>query len=169
MNLLKQAKEIIRTLTSRKFYAECPCCQEPVLLKKAGLFHLEDFSEAGARLYKERLQELEERRKELKLKPKSVSTKSETGAKVTNLGYILERIAPSLKTFHFERNDCRSIFDPIDYLIFENLNKKGAVSRIIFAEIKTGKARLSLRQEEIQNLVQKKKIDFQTYREDKIK
>lgn len=167
MNLLAQAKEIIRTLISRKFYAECPCCQEPVLLKTAGLFYLDDFSEKGAKLYKEFLQEHEERRKEIRQKPKKIQAKSEISTKFINIGNILERIAPSLKTFHFQRNDCRSLFDPIDYLIFENLSKKGKVSRVIFAEIKTGGASLSNKQGEIRNLVEKKKVKFEIYEEAK--
>ena len=30
-----------------------------------------------------------------------------------NLGFVLERIAPSLDGFTFDRNDCRSMFDPL--------------------------------------------------------
>ena len=37
MNLTKEAKEIIRTLEENQFYAECPCCGEPILLKGAGV------------------------------------------------------------------------------------------------------------------------------------
>lgn len=164
MNLLKQAKEIIKTLISKRFYAECPCCQEPVLLKNAGLFYLDDFSQKGKSLYQEHLEEIEERKRQLKERPKKIAVKSETGARAVNIGYILERIAPSLKAFQFNRNDCRSIFDPIDYIIFENLSNKGRVSRIIFTEIKTGQARLTYRQNEIKQLVEKKKISFKTYR-----
>lgn len=44
MNLTKEAKEIIRTLEENNFYIECPCCGEPILLKDAGLFYLDDVS-----------------------------------------------------------------------------------------------------------------------------
>ncbi len=165
MNFLKRALELIKALNSKKVYAQCPCCDEPILLSKAGLFYLDAFSKKAGALYRERLNELQERKRLLKLKPKAMSLKSETGAKSINIGAILERIAPSLPTFHFDRNDCRSLFDPIDYLIFENLSKKGKVSRIIFTEIKTGKARLTPRQQEIKSVVAKKKLAFQTYAE----
>jgi predicted Holliday junction resolvase-like endonuclease len=44
-----------------------------------------------------------------------------------------------MRDFSFDRNDCRSLFDPIDYIIFEGLSKKNSVSKILFTEIKTGR------------------------------
>lgn len=66
------------------------------------------------------------------------TTKSEEGAKSTNIGFILERLAPTMKNFRFNHNDCRSLFDPIDYIIFEGLSTKGKVSKFFFVDIKTG-------------------------------
>ena len=64
----------------------------------------------------------------------------------------------------FEPGDCRSLFDPIDYVIFEGLSKKRKVERIIFTDIKTGSARLKTNQKEIKELVEKKKVNFDLYR-----
>ena len=61
-------------------------------------------------------------------------------------------------------NDCRSLFDPIDYIIFEGLHKKGVVSKIIFTDIKTGAARLKNNQKEIKLAIENKKIEFKTYK-----
>lgn len=165
MNLLKRAQEIIKALTGDKVYANCPCCEEPIRLSEANLFYLDNFSKVGSELYQAKLTEIRERKKYLRTRPKSVSVKSEIGARFVNIGAILERIAPSLSSFRFNRNDCRSLFDPIDYLIFEGLSNAGKVNRIIFAEIKTGKARLNARQQEIKSVVENKKIDFCTYEE----
>lgn len=44
MNLAKDAKEIIRALEENRFYAECSCCGEPILLRDADLFYLDDWS-----------------------------------------------------------------------------------------------------------------------------
>ncbi len=68
-----------------------------------------------------------------------------------------------MKDFCFEKNDCRSLFDPIDYVIFEGLTQKGKVSKILFVDIKTGKASLSGRQKTIRNLVEDKKVTWDTY------
>jgi predicted Holliday junction resolvase-like endonuclease len=163
MNFAREAKEVIHTLESDRFYVECPCCGEAILLRDAGLFYLDDFSPEAAELYKERLCELKDRQKELREMRKAISQVSEVKAKAVNIGFILERIAPCMKGFCFERNDCRSLFDPIDYLIFEGLSKKGSVSKILFVDIKTGGATLSKKQREIRLLIEHKKVSWDTY------
>ena len=90
--------------------------------------------------------------------------KSEVGAKAINLGFLLERLAPTLDDFTFNKNDCRSIFDPIDYVIFEGLNKKQRVDKIVFVDIKTGGARLTSKQRKIKQVVEEKKVEFKTYK-----
>ena len=164
MNLTKEAKEIIHTLEENNFYAECPCCGETVLLKDAGLFYLDDFSSEAERLYQQKLQECKIREKEIREKRKAISKRSETTTETVNIGFILERIAPSMEGFPFNHNDCRSLFEPIDYIIFEGLNKKNSVSKILFTEIKTGKAGLTKKEREIRNLVEKKQVVWDTYK-----
>jgi predicted Holliday junction resolvase-like endonuclease len=163
MNLSKEAKGIIHTLEENRFYAECPCCGEPILLKDAGLFYLDDFSPDAEKLYQQKLAECKIREKEIREKRKKISLKSEIATETINIGFILERIAPSMKDFCFDRNDCRSLFDPIDYIIFEGLSQKNSVSKILFVEIKTGKARLNNHQKEIRSLVERKRVEWDTY------
>ncbi len=164
MNLTKEAKEIIRTLEENEFYAECPCCGEPVLLKDAGLFYLDDFSPEAEKLYQGKLQECKVREKEIREERKAISRRSEKTTTSVNIGFILERIAPSMKSFPFNHNDCRSLFEPIDYIIFEGLNMKNSVSKILFTEIKTGDAKLTKKEKEIRSLVEKKQVAWETYK-----
>jgi predicted Holliday junction resolvase-like endonuclease len=164
MNLTKEAKEIIRTLEENNFYVECPCCGEPILLKDAGLFYLDDFSPDAEKLYQQKLQECKIREKEIREERKAISRRSETATTTINIGFILERIAPSMESFPFNHNDCRSLFEPIDYVIFEGLNKKNSVGKILFTEIKTGKANLTKKEKEIRNLVEKKQVIWDTYK-----
>jgi predicted Holliday junction resolvase-like endonuclease len=59
--------------------------------------------------------------------------------------------------------DCRSLFNPIDYIIFDGLSK-GNVEKIVFSDIKTGEySRLTGSQPQIRQLVQKKKVVWDTY------
>jgi predicted Holliday junction resolvase-like endonuclease len=164
MNLTKEAKEIIRTLEESNFYVECPCCGEQILLKNAGLFYLDDFSPEAEELYQQKLAACKIREKEIREERKAISRRSETATTTINIGFILERIAPSMRDFRFDRNDCRSLFDPIDYIIFEGLSKKNSVSKILFTEIKTGKARLNDHQKEIRSLVERKQVTWDTYK-----
>lgn len=168
MKTKSKAKEIIRILENGGFYAECPCCNEPVLLKSCGLFYLDEFTQEARELYEQAQEDLKKKAVKLKDQRRAISRTSEIGAKAVNLGFILERLAPSLGAFRFERNDCRSLFDPIDYLIFEGLSTKGAVGRIFFVDIKTGGSRLQVNQKQIKALVESKKIAFLKYRSEEL-
>lgn len=129
---------------------------------------MDDFTPQACRLYEEHEVELKERALELKQKPDNIKSRAKKGAKNVNIGFMLERLVPVMKGFRFARNDCRGIFDPIDYVIFENLSNTGQVSRILFAEVKAVQGRLSERQKEIRSLVEAKKVSVDIYRsEDK--
>jgi predicted Holliday junction resolvase-like endonuclease len=161
---IKEAKEIIDSLTSGNFYCECPCgCGEEIKLKDADLFYLDNFSKSGKEAQKTLLEDLKQQRIDLKEREKNMTKRPQLTAKAVNIGFILERIAPAFDHFPFEHNDCRSLFDPIDYVIFEGLNKSGTVSKIIFTDIKTGAARLKNNQKEIKSLIENKKVDFKIY------
>src|SRR4030042_4732625 len=108
----KRAKEVIETLSANKFYGECPCCGDTIPLAKANLFHSDKFNEKGLAIYKLCQQGFAEKKLELKELKKSISAKSESGAKAVNIGLIMERMFPSLKEFPYCCEDCRSLFDP---------------------------------------------------------
>jgi predicted Holliday junction resolvase-like endonuclease len=157
------AEEVIRTLKTEGFYAECPCCDEPIRLSECDLFYLDDFTPMAKEAHSKLRDELEGRVRELVRLRRQISSRSEAGARAVNLGFIFERLAPSMAGFRFDRNDCRSLFDPIDYVIFEGLSSHGSVSRIIFSDIKTGQAGLQETQKEIRNLVDSRKVSMMTY------
>lgn len=156
-------QDIIDTLHKGGFYTECPCCGEEISLKQTGLFDNENFSDKALTIYESQLALIKERKNELKKLRAIGTTRSETGAKSTNIGFILERLAPTMKHFRFNHNDCRSLFDPIDYVIFEGLAVTGRISKIFFVDIKTGAARLSRKQKEIKTIISERRISFKKY------
>jgi len=165
MKFKKEVEKVISTLEANRFYAECPCCRESFALKDMGLFYLDNFSSEAEEIYNEKICELKDRRKELRERRRKISKTSKVGAKAVNIGKILERLAPCMETFPFNRNDCRSIFDPIDYVIFEGLSKEGGVKKILFTDIKTGRfSGLRGKQKEIQTLVDNKKVIWDIYK-----
>ncbi|NLD46225.1 MAG: hypothetical protein GX660_03360 [Clostridiaceae bacterium] len=163
MSLRSDAYDIIAELSTGQFYIMCPCCDEKIRLKDAGLFFLDEFTDEAKVAYDEEMAKLKELEKDLRNRKKQIPEKSQIVTKSVNIGFILERLAPCLKGFCFDRNDCRSLFDPIDYIIFEGLRNSGKVSRLIFTDIKTGNAQLKKNQREIKNLVENKKVDLNIY------
>ena len=157
-------QEIIQTLKRGNFFIECPESNGiEVSLKQAVLFDNDNFTPDAVEIYQQQLNEIKERKQLLKQLKSTGTSKSQYGAHSVNIGSILERIAPAMSTFRFNHNDCRSLFDPIDYVIFEGLSNKGRVNKIFFVDIKTGKAPLKPRQKEIRNVVNDKKVIFKTY------
>tara|TARA_Y100001968_G_C19432818_1_gene758001 strand:- start:467 stop:964 length:498 start_codon:yes stop_codon:yes gene_type:complete len=159
----KEIKETLKTLNKGKFHIECPRCCEEINLKNAGLFHLDDFTPEAMEVYKKMIAYQKERRAELKQRKIDIPLKSQKGSKAVGIGFIYERLAPTLDGFTFNKNDCRSMFDPIDYVIFEGLSEKQKVEKIIFMDIKSGKARLSQKQKKIKEAVDNKHVQFKTY------
>lgn len=156
-------QEIIKTLKTGNFYAECPNTGEDVSLKKAALFDNDNFSEDALEIYQQQLDDIQDTKRRLKKLREVGTTKSELGAQSVNIGFILERLAPTMNSFRFDHNDCRSLFDPIDYVIFEGLSKTGAINKMFFVDIKTGNARLNKKQKEIKTIISNNKVTFKRY------
>jgi predicted Holliday junction resolvase-like endonuclease len=171
LSLKTQANKIIEQLETSKLYAECPCpeCSHQFTLKDSGLFYMDNFSEKAKQQYREVKKALETQEKEIKDMRKAMKTTSKVGAQAVNLGFLMERLTPCMQTFPFEHNDCRSLFDPIDYLVFSGLQENHSVDKIIFMDIKTGQARLSRSQKEIKNAVEQKHVLWDTYQTVKLK
>ncbi|MEY4572660.1 MAG: hypothetical protein RLZ10_1908 [Bacteroidota bacterium] len=132
----RKIQELITFLRINGFRAECPQCSGKMGLSKTPLFDTEHFTPEAKELLKEKKDFNKERKLELKNRAQKKSQKIETATQSVNIGFILELLAPSLQGFRFDKNDCRSLFDPIDYVIFEGLNKTSSVQRIIFTNIK---------------------------------
>ena len=97
------AKKVIQTLTQNNIHAECPCCEESVSLKDANLFYLDDFPVEAEEVLLTRLELLKKQRKAVLNRRKKIESGSQRGAQAVNIGYILERIAPSMPSFAFQR------------------------------------------------------------------
>jgi predicted Holliday junction resolvase-like endonuclease len=99
---------------------------------------------------KDTLKELETERRE---KPKRVKR----AAVSVNIGKIVEKIVPSFGEFPYQRGDCRALFEPIDYVIFNGLSRNKLVS-IEIVDVKTGNAQLAPGEREIKAAVEAGKV-----------
>lgn len=156
-------QDLINFLQQNGFKANCPTCGEGIKLKDSSLFSLDNFNAQAKQLLNEKKEELKIQREEISKKKAATQKRVETTTGSVNMGFILERLAPVLEHFPFDKNDCRSLFDPIDYVIFEGLQKTGKVQKIFFVDIKSGKAKLKPNQKAIKQMIEQKKIEFKNY------
>jgi len=156
---------MLKALTSNKrLYGECPSCGESFYLAKAHLFYGEPISGPGLDAVEKRNDELAEAREELASKKKMAKERSTRAVLSVNIGKYLEKIAPALPGFSYDCHDCRALFDPIDYIVFEGLTRKNRVESIQMIDIKTGGASLNERQMQIKHAIEKKRVEWETYR-----
>lgn len=156
-------QDLINFLQQNGFNANCPTCGEGIKLKDASLFSVDNFNAQAKQLLNEKKEELKIQREAISKKKSSTQQRVETTTNSVNMGFILERLAPVLEHFPFDKNDCRSLFDPIDYVIFEGLQKTGKVQKIFFVDIKSGKAKLKANQKAIKQMIEQKKVEFKNY------
>lgn len=156
-------QDLINFLQQNGFKANCPTCGDGIKLKDASLFSVDNFNAQAKQLLNEKKEELKIQREAISKKKSSTQQRIETTTNSVNMGFILERLAPVLEHFPFDKNDCRSLFDPIDYVIFEGLQKTGKVQKIFFVDIKSGKAKLKSNQKAIKQMIEQKKVEFKNY------
>lgn len=145
----------------RGLYALCPNCQESFPLSKAGLFDATKQLPPEALEYladqKESIRQL---RDELRSRQQRAKSRPEIGAEASNIGKVVEKIAPSLPGFPVQAGDCRALFEPIDYVVFQGLSSSGKVDSLLFVDVKSGKGRLSGVQRQVRQLVEHGKISL---------
>ena len=156
-------QDLINFLQQNGFKANCPTCGEGIKLKDSSLFSVDNFNAQAKQLLNEKKEVLKIQREAISKKKSSTQLRVETTTNSVNMGFILERLAPVLEHFPFDKNDCRSLFDPIDYVIFEGLQKTGKVQKIFFVDIKSGKAKLKANQKAIKQMIEQKKVVFKNY------
>lgn len=140
---------------------ECPHCNEEFPVKNGKLFSMYDnYPQAVEKIIRARFEsaneskgDLRERRKELSENRKKKPEKITTSAQGSNFGKIAEQIVPAFLTFPYAQNECRPLFEPIDYIVFTGLARKRQVESIKFVDVKTGDARLSKGQRQIRDRV----------------
>ncbi len=75
----------------------------------------------------------------------------------------MEQMAPYLRKFPYDPHDVRFIGNPVDFVVFDGLSA-GRDVRIVFVEVKSGKARMNENERRIREAVEKKRVSFELFR-----
>ena len=159
-------KIIEQLLSTPGLRIECPHCHEEFPIKRGKLFSMYDtYPPAVQKIIRERFvaandlkSELKESKKQLAEDKKKKPVKIAVSAQASNFGKISEQILPAFLTFPYKQNECRALFEPIDYIVFKNLSQSGRIDVIKFIDVKTGGGRLTKEQRQIRDRVVEGKI-----------
>ncbi len=78
-------------------------------------------------------------------------------------GQMAEQIAPYLPDFPCNAADARFVGKPVDFIAFPGLAQGGKIEEILLIEVKTGLSKLSAREKEVRDLVEKGKVRYEEY------
>lgn len=139
----------------------CPHCMGSFLISEATLFDsiCKKFPSEAKKICKEYNDTLKLKSEELKKRKLSVKGAEQKAIEI-GIGKIVEKIIPAYKEFPFILCDCRSLFEPIDTIVFNGLTKFN-VNHITFLEIKSGESKLNTHQRRVRDAVNEKKVDFE--------
>lgn len=159
-------RDLIKELKSdHNLYAECPN-GDVFPLHRAIMFYVDGpIPPEAQKILDTKRQTLSERRLKVLEKRKKLKQRSEIATKSIGLGKIIEKVAPAIKGFKYDRRDCRALFEPIDYIVFNGLTSKdGWVDAIFFIDIKTGGSGLNVHQKQIRDAVTSGRVGWDTFR-----
>ena len=78
-------------------------------------------------------------------------------------GKVHEQLVPYLPAFAYNPKDVRFLGSPVDLVVFDGL-AEGELRRIIFLEIKTGRAGLTVRERSVREVVRNRKVEWDELR-----
>jgi predicted Holliday junction resolvase-like endonuclease len=74
-------------------------------------------------------------------------------------GKVHEQLTPYLPSFPYNPKDVRFLGSPVDLLVFDGLDE-GNLRRIVFLEVKTGRASLNSRERRIRDVVEARAVEW---------
>lgn len=153
-------EEVIKSLSSSKLFAQCHKCGEDFKLTDTLIFDgLIPFPEQALKVQGEMEGIHIERSDALEKSTLSVDEGAEKRAYSVGFGKIMEKIIPAHRDFGIPLSECRPLFEPIDMIAFNGLEKE-KIESITFYEIKTGNSRLTKHERMIRDAVNDKRVSL---------
>lgn len=148
----------------RNIFGLCPLCGE--------IFRLGDIKISYRRKfpmdwYDELLTEEEkitERESKLEEKLREIREKATEHARRVLLPKLLRKVDPLFSKLGYFPQDVKAIFDPIDFVIFDGMNRAEKVKRIVFMDHKTEDREQQIIQKSVERTIDKERYEWETIR-----
>ncbi len=148
----------------RNIFGLCPLC--------GGIFRLSEIKISYKRKFPidwyDKLlaegEELGEKEGELEEKLKIIRKKATERARRVLLPKLLRRVDPLFTSLGYFPQDAKAIFDPIDFVIFDGMNRDENVRRIVFMDHETENRDQRIIQKSIEKTIEKERYEWETIR-----
>lgn len=108
--------------------------------------------------------ELYKRNQQLKKGLKGQIAGAVKRSRAVSLGKAVEHLVPFMPDFPYEPGDARFLGSPVDFVVFAGLRETDEVSEIVFVEVKTGRSKLSSREQSVRRAVEEGRVSWREER-----
>lgn len=148
----------------RNIFGLCPLC--------GGIFRLSDTKISYRRKfpidwYDKLLAEgekIDENERTLEEELKDIRKKATERARRVLLPKLLRKVDPLFTSLGYFPQDVKAIFDPIDFVIFDGMNRAEEVKRIVFMDQQTENRGQRIIQKSIEKTIEKERYEWETIR-----
>lgn len=159
MPVPKPVRELLATLRSdRSIWASAPCGHE-YRLSDSVLFYRSNFPPEALQGRDQRYDALKHASEEIKALRARLTTEFAKKSIEVTIGKTVEKLVPGFASFPYRPEDCRVLYEPIDYIAFAGLSS-GNLTSVDFVEVKTGSAQLSKTQRSIRDAIDDHRVAF---------
>jgi predicted Holliday junction resolvase-like endonuclease len=150
-----------RLLGTRGLRVKCPNCQEDFPIRSTKLFDASvPLPSYAADILQDGYESLTAEREDLRRRRRAAHERPMVVAKAVRIGKVVEKIASGLPGFPVKPSECRSLFEPIDYVVFRGLSR-GSIECVDFVDVKSGKGVLGEQQRVIRRVVEGGRVSLE--------
>lgn len=119
----------------RKILCICPCCGELVRVSDLHIRSKGRVRKTWLDNYEKQVQDIVEELKEFDEKEKEIREESRQKGRLSAEEKIYNTIHPCFRDLTGNPNDIKPLLHPIDFIIFQNMNKGPEINEIVFLSI----------------------------------
>jgi len=148
----------------RKILCICPCCGKMMRLSDLHLKYSGKAPKTWLDKHESKLLTLEKKEELFEEKESEIRKKSiERGRRKVPI-LIKRCLSSEFRKLKYDPYDIKAIMHPVDFIVFDGLNKKENVKNVTFLSMKTSNQEQNIILESIRKTVNKKKYDWKVAR-----
>lgn len=148
----------------RSIFGVCPHCQELFRLSDIKISYRKKFSRDWYDKLEKQEEKIDDEHMKLEETLAAIREKAQEQARRRHLPRMLRQADPVFTPLGYYPQDVKAVFDPMDFVIFDGMNRDGRVRRVVFMDEYSADGRTRQIQSSIENAISKERYGFQSIR-----
>jgi predicted Holliday junction resolvase-like endonuclease len=150
--------------TQRNIFGICPHCQTLFRLSELKISYRRRFAKDWYDRLLEQQEKIEDEQATIRDTLDEIREKAVERTRKRLLPQMLMQADPIFTPLGYYPQDVKAIFDPIDFAIFDGMNREEIVRRVVFMDERTTDERIREIQSSMERAIQRGKYGFQSVR-----